>query len=76
MHSASGTPAYPTLRLPLARYATLLNGPNQEPEDPTSLLRSHLFTEKVNPTPPVPLFRRKVAVTKAEPDAELETLGR
>ena len=76
MYSNAGTAAYPTLRLPLLRYAALLNGPNQDAEDPTSLLRSHMSSENTSPNSTVPLFRRREAVTKAEPDAELEVLAR
>ena len=76
MYSSAGTAAYPTLRLPLVRYASLLNGPNQDAEDPTTLLRSHMSSENTSPNSTVPLFRRREPVTKAEPDAELEVLAR
>eukprot|EP00966_Prymnesium_polylepis_P214593 4969452-Prymnesium_polylepis.1 len=77
MYSDPSITPYPTIRLPLLRYSSLLNGPNQETEDPASLLRSHIKSENASPNPPVPLFHRKTTVTTAdEPDPELEILGR
>ncbi|KAL3916787.1 MAG: hypothetical protein SGPRY_006671 [Prymnesium sp.] len=67
-------PICATLRRPFQRYATLLNGPNQKPEDPASILRSHMQYERTATKPPSP---HTVGGGGAEgPDVELERLSR
>jgi len=65
------------LRRPFVRYSSLLHGPNQDTEDPTFVLRSHLYGDGRDASLPTttPLFRRKAPETAEESDKELESLS-
>ena len=71
-------PPLPTLRLPLMRYATLLNGPNQQPEDGLQAWERVLRAQQHSSSEAMEGFTSSVksSTTSESGDAELEILSR